>query len=66
MDKIVMRGKEYKITSNENQYDLEVNGNTLLLKRGEQAYITLDLDKVCLGTKKMILSAVGIKIEEKV
>lgn len=34
MDKIVMRGKKYKITSNENQYDLEVNENTLLLKRG--------------------------------
>lgn len=63
MDKIVMRGKEYKITSNENQYDLEVNGNTLLLKRGEQAYITLDLDKVCLGTKLEILKNVGIVLE---
>ncbi|MGL5592990.1 MAG: hypothetical protein ACRDDH_03510 [Cetobacterium sp.] len=63
MDKIVMRGKEYKITSNENQYDLEVDRNTLLLKRGEQAYITLDLDKVCLGTKLEILKNVGIVLE---
>lgn len=64
MDKIVMRGKEYKIISNENQYDLEVDGNTLLLKRGEQAYITLDLDKVCLGTKLEILKNVGVVLEE--
>lgn len=64
MDKIVMRGKEYKITSNENQYDLEVNENTLLLKRGEQTYITLDLDKVCLGTKLEILKNVGVVLEE--
>ena len=63
MDKIVMRGKEYKITSNENQYDLEVNGNTLLLKRGEEVYITLDIDKVCLGTKLEILKNVGIILE---
>ncbi|MGL5613825.1 hypothetical protein [Cetobacterium sp.] len=63
MDKIVMRDKEYKITSNENQYDFEVNGNTLLLKRGEQVYITLDLDKVCLGTKLEILKNVGIVLE---
>lgn len=64
MDKIIMRGKEYKVTSNENQYDLEINENTLLLKRGEEVYITLDLDKVCLGTKLEILKNVGVVLEE--
>ena len=64
MDKIIMRGKEYKVTSNENQYDLEINENTLLLKRGEEGYITLDLDKVCSGTKLEILKNVGVVLEE--
>lgn len=63
MNKLIMRGEEYKITSNENQYDLEVHENTLFLKRGEEVYITLDLDKVCLGTKLEILKNMGITLE---
>lgn len=63
MNRLIMRGEEYKITSNENQYDLEVHENTLFLKRGEEVYITLDLDKVCLGTKLEILKNIGITLE---
>ncbi|MBC2855465.1 hypothetical protein H3N56_03015 [Cetobacterium sp. 2A] len=64
MNKIVMRGKKYKIVSNENQYELKTIGNALLLKRGNEVYITLDLDKVCLGTKLAILENVGVVLEE--
>lgn len=66
MNKIVMRNKEYKIVSNENQYDLEVNGSVLYLKRGEETYMTIDLEKVCLGTKLAILESVGVVLEETV
>ncbi|MGL4452342.1 MAG: hypothetical protein ACRCTZ_14275 [Sarcina sp.] len=65
MEKIIIMGyKEYEIVSNENDYDLRVDKNTLFLNKGEETYITIDLDKVCLGTKLAILSNVGITLKE--
>ena len=61
-----LRDVNYKITSQLNDYDLEVSEkNVLSLKRGEDTYMTVDLDKMCLGAVIGVLLGVGIEIEKE-
>ncbi|MGL4866209.1 hypothetical protein [Cetobacterium sp.] len=63
MDKIVIKGKEYKIISNKNNYELKVDENNLILKRGEKPFFVLDLQDVDFPTTYDILSCMDIRVE---
>lgn len=61
-----LRGVKYKVTSDLSDYDLEVSEvNNLFLKRDIDTYMTIDLDKMCLGAVKRVLLGVGIEIEKE-
>lgn len=61
-----LRGVQYEIISNDNDYDLELTEeNTLCFKRGEELYVSVNLDKVCLGSKLAILDFLGLKIKRE-
>ena len=61
-----MRNEKYKIIKNECGYDLEVTQeNVLNFKRGDELYISIHLDRVCLGSKKRILKHLGIEIKRE-
>lgn len=66
METLKLRNINYKIISNYNDYDLELTKeNILCFKRGGKLYVSIHLDKVCLGTKLFILEHLGLKIERE-
>lgn len=65
MESLKLRNIEYKIISNFNDYDLELTEeNVLCFKRGGELYVSVHLDKVCLGSKLVLLEHLGLKIEK--
>jgi len=66
MENLKLRNIEYKIISNHDDYDLELTEENILhFKRGGELYISIHLDKVCLGSKLVLLEHLGLKIEKK-
>lgn len=66
MKNLKLRNIEYTIISNYNDYDLELTEeNVLCFKRGGELYVSVHLDKVCLGSKLALLEHLGIKIKRE-